>query len=341
MHPSIPEIVKKVCPAVVTIVISKDLPKFEKFWSFPFGEGEILIPEETKKKEKVRIGGGSGFLVSEDGYILTCAHVIEDPEAEYTVLLDPQTKYHAKVLERDPLIDVGILKIEGKNFPYLELGDSDKIQLGETVIAVGNALGEFEDTISVGVISGISRKITAFSGLSQKATTLRGLIQTDAAINPGNSGGPLINLEGKVIGINTAMVLFAQNIGFAIPINYAKELFEEVKKFGKRKKPYLGVKYIVLDDELSLRLRTPVNYGAYVVRESLIYDDKAVLPGSPAEKAGLKEHDIILEIDGEKITSENPLAEILAKKKVGEKVKLKVLRDKKEIILEAILEEKK
>ncbi len=340
MQPSIPEIVKKICPAVITIVVSKDLPKIEKFWTFPFGGKEILVPESTQK-EKVKIGGGSGFLISPDGYVLTCAHVIEDPEAEYTVILEPEKIFSAKVLERDPLIDVGILKIEGQNFPYLELGDSDKIQLGETVIAVGNALGEFEDTISVGVISGISRKITAFGGFYSKATTLRGLIQTDAAINPGNSGGPLVNLEGKVIGINTAMVLFAQNIGFAIPINYAKSLFDEVLKSGKRIRPYLGVKYVILDEELAKILKTPVNYGAYVVRESIVYDDRAVLPNSPAEKAGIKEHDIILEIDGEKITSDNPLAEVLAKKEVNKEVKIKVLREGKEIILSAILEEKK
>lgn len=334
------EIAKKVCPAVITIVISKDLPKIEKLWAVPFGGHEILWPE-TKEKEKVRIGGGSGFLVSEDGYILTCAHVLEDPEAEYTVILDPEHKFSAKVLERDPLIDVGILKIEGKGFPFLELGDSSKIQLGEPVIAVGNALGEFEDTISAGIVSGISRKITAWGGLIPKATTLRGLIQTDAAINPGNSGGPLINMEGKVIGINTAMVMFAQNIGFAIPINYAKELLEEVKKFGKRRRPYLGVKYILIDEEVAQILHLPVDYGAYVVRESIVYDDKAVLPNSPAEKAGVKENDIILEIDGEKITSENGLTDILQRKKIGQKINLKILREGREIFLEALLEEKK
>lgn len=334
------EIAKKVCPAVITIVISKDLPKIEKLWAVPFLGHEILWPE-TKEKEKVRIGGGSGFLVSEDGYILTCAHVLEDPEAEYTVILDPEHKFSAKVLERDPLIDVGILKIEGKGFPFLELGDSSKIQLGEQVIAVGNALGEFEDTISAGIVSGISRKITAWGGIVPKATTLRGLIQTDAAINPGNSGGPLINMEGKVIGINTAMVMFAQNIGFAIPINYAKDLLEEVKKFGKRRRPYLGVKYILVDEEISQILHLPVDYGAYVVRESIVYDDKAVLSNSPAEKAGIKENDIILEIDGEKITSENGLSEILQRKKIGQKINLKILREGREIFLEAFLEEKK
>lgn len=337
---NIAEIAKRVCPAVITIVISKDLPKIERLWMVPFGGHEILWPE-TKEKEKVRIGGGSGFLVSEDGYILTCAHVLEDPEAEYTVILDPKHKFSANVLERDPLIDVGILKIEGKELPFLELGDSSRIQLGEPVIAVGNALGEFEDTISAGIISGISRKITAWGGIVPKATTLRGLIQTDAAINPGNSGGPLINMEGKVIGINTAMVIFAQNIGFAIPINYAKELLNEVKKFGRRKRVYLGVKYILIDEEISQLLRLPVNYGAYVVRESIVYDDKAVLPNSPAEMGGIKENDIILEIDGEKITTENSLSDILQKKKVGQKIQIKVLREGREISLNITLEEKK
>src|SRR3989344_4961342 len=196
-------VAKKACPAVITIVISKDLPKVEGFYLMPFGGQELVLPKMKGGKERTKIGGGSGFIISPDGYVFSCNHVVGDPEADYTVILDHKHRYPAKVLAKDPLIDVAILKIQDSTLPYLEMADSDKIELGETVVAIGNPLGEFEDTLSAGIISGLSRKITAFGGLQAKATSLRGLIQTDAAINPGNSGGPLVNIEGKVIGINT------------------------------------------------------------------------------------------------------------------------------------------
>ena len=188
-------------------------------------------------------------------------------------------------------------------------------------------------------MSGLSRFITAVSGLSQQAESLRGLIQTDAAINPGNSGGPLVDIEGKVIGINTAMVMGAQNIGFAIPIDYAKKDFEEVKKYGKIKRPFLGVKYILLNKEISGKNKLPVNNGALVVREAL--GESAIIKDSAAEKAGLQEFDIILECNGEKITGENPLSHILQKLKIDEEITLKVLRKGKEIIIKVKLEEKR
>jgi serine protease Do len=333
------EVAKNVCPAVITIVITKDLPKIEGFYFFPFGGEEFIFPRVKKEKEKTKIGGGSGFVISADGYVLTSNHVVGDPEADYTVIVDPKHKYAAKVLARDPLIDVAILKITEKNLPYLELGDSDKIELGETVIAVGNPLGEFEDTVSAGIVSGLSRKITAYGGLSMRATSLRGLIQTDAAINPGNSGGPLVNMESRVIGINNAMVIGAQNIGFAIPINYAKKDLEEVREFGKIKKPFLGVKYIVLNEAIAKSQKLPLNYGALIIRETL--GEEAVVRGSAADKAGLREYDIVLEINGEKVTEENPLADILAKHKIGDEIEMKVLRNDKKINLKTKLEEKK
>ena len=334
------ELAKKVCPAVITIVISRDLPKIEGFYSFPFGEHQFIIPQIGKgKKEKTKIGGGSGFIVSSDGYIMTCSHVVGDPEADYTVILDPKHKYPAKILAKDSLIDIAILKIDGKNLPYLELGDSSQIELGETVVAIGNPLGEFEDTLSAGIISGLSRKITAYGGLPMRATSLRGLIQTDAAINPGNSGGPLVNIEGKPIGINTAIVMGAQNIGFAIPINYARKTLEEVLKYGKIQRPFLGIRYFVLNKEISQANKLPVDYGALIVRESL--GEKAIVKNSAADKAGLKEYDIILELNGEKISEENPLADILQRYKIGDEVSLKILREGKEMNVKIELEEKK
>jgi serine protease Do len=333
------EVAKKVCPAVITITISKNLPKIEGFYLFPFMGKEMIVPKVKREKEKIKIGGGSGFIVSPDGLVLTCRHVVSEPDLDYAVILEPEKSYPAKVLAADPLTDIAVLKINEKNLPYLELGDSNKIELGQTVVAIGNPLGEFYDTLSAGIISGLSRKIQAVGPLSRKVESLRGLIQTDAAINPGNSGGPLVDLEGKVIGINTAMVMGAQNIGFAIPINYAKKILEEVKKYGKIKIPFLGIRYIILDKEISEANKLQVDYGALIVRETL--GEPPIVKGSAAEKAGLKEFDIILEIDGEKITVDNTLAEILQRHEIGEEVSLKILREGKEINLKAKLEERK
>jgi S1-C subfamily serine protease len=333
-------IAKKVCPAVITIVISKDLPKVEGFYFMPYGGQEMMIPklENGGAKEKTKIGGGSGFIVSSDGYIFTSNHVVGDKDADYTIIYEPEKTFPAKVLSRDPLNDIAILKIDAKNMPHIELGDSEKIELGQGVIAIGNALGEFHDTVSTGVVSGLSRYITAFSGITRQAEMLRGLIQTDAAINPGNSGGPLVDMEGQVIGINTASVIGAQNIGFAIPINYAKRDFEEVKKYGKIKRPFLGVKYVLLNKEISDKNKLPIDYGALVVRET--FGEEAILKRSPAEKAGIKEFDIILECNGEKITEENSLSHILQLLKIDSEINLKVLRDKKELGLTVRLIEK-
>ena len=334
------EIAKKVCPAVITIVISKDLPKIEGFFLMPYGGGGVIMPKIQKgRKERTKIGGGSGFIISEDGLILTSQHVVADPEAEYTVVSEPTKKYPAKILARDPINDIAILKIKAKNLPYLELGDSGKIEIGQTVIAAGNALGEFHDTISTGIVSGLSRYITAFGILDRQAERLRGLIQTDAAINPGNSGGPLVDIDGKVIGINTAMVMGAQNIGFAIPINAAKKDLGEVKKYGKIRIPFLGVRYIILNKEIAKKNKLPVEYGAFVMRETL--GESPIVKGSAADKAGIQEFDIILEMAGQKITTENPLSDILQKHKIGDEIESKVLRKGKEIALKVKLEEKK
>jgi len=334
------QIAKRVCPAVITIVISKDLPKIEGFYLMPFGGKGVIMPKFKKgKKEATKIGGGSGFIVSPDGYVLTSQHVVADTEADYTVILEPKKKYPAKVLARDPINDIAILKIKGKGFPFLELGNSSKIELGEEVVAIGNALGEFHDTVSAGIISGLSRYIQARNHMTQQAERLRGLIQTDAAINPGNSGGPLVNMQAQVIGVNTAVVMGAQNIGFAIPINYAGKDLEEVKKYGKIQLPFLGVKYVLLTKEIAQKNKLPVNYGALVVRETL--GESAVIKGSAADRAGLREFDIILQARGEKITTENPLSSILQKSKIGQEIELKILREKKEMTVKVILEEKK
>jgi S1-C subfamily serine protease len=346
------EVVKEVSPAVVSIVITKDIPIFEEYYVSPFEEffgPEFKIPQYRQKgTEKREIGGGTGFIVSKDGMILTNKHVVLDEEADYTVFTNDGKSFPAKVLARDPFQDLAIIKIDQekivdgqgsfvlKSFPVVKLGDSEKVQIGQTVIAIGNALGEFRNTVSVGVISGLGRTITASGG--GLVETLEDVIQTDAAINKGNSGGPLLNLKGEVVGINTAMVEQAQTIGFAIPINKAKKDIEQVRASGKIVYPFLGVRYLLITEKIQKENNLPVNYGAWIVKGN--QGESAIYPDSAAEKAGLKENDIILEFNGEKITPENSLAKIIQKYNPGDKVVLKVLRDNKEKTFQVTLGER-
>lgn len=334
----IPGVVKKVLPAVVSIAVSKLMPAFEKSFGSPFiGPNEIpLVPKE---KKKVQVGGGSGFIVDPSGIILTNRHVVEDPHAEYIVVLYEEEKYPAEVLARDPINDVAILKIKKGGLTAIEFGDSSKLELGQTVIAIGNALGNFRNTVSVGVISGLSREITAGDAATQRLTKLRGLIQTDAAINPGNSGGPLVNMKGEVIAINTAMVFLAENIGFALPINSAKKDLEDLNKYGRIRLPFLGIRYVLLNKELQHKLNLPISRGALIVSEPMP-EGGAVIHGSAAYKAGVKEGDIILEIQKEKISLKTSIEDILQRCKIGQELVLKIARKGKEMLLKTILEER-
>jgi len=329
--------VNEVSPAVVSIIITKDLPIIEEYYEEFFGPGffEFQIPQYRQKGiEKKEVGGGTGFIVSPDGMILTNRHVVLDKEAEYTVLTNDGKKFPAKVLATDQVYDLAIIKIEKTDglFKVVKLGDSSKLQIGQTVITIGNALGEFRNTVSVGVISGLGRTITATGG--GIVETIEDVIQTDAAINKGNSGGPLLNLAGEVIGINTAMALEAENIGFAIPINKAKKAIEQVKSFGKIVYPFLGIRYVLITEEIQLENNLPVNYGALITGEG---GEAAITPGSAAQIAGLKEGDIILEFGREKITPENSLAKIIMKYNPGDEVVLKILRGNAKIDISVIL----
>jgi len=340
--------VKENSPAVVSIIISKDLPILEEYYINPFeefkdffGQGlpNIQIPQYRQKgTEKREIGGGTGFIISNDGMVLTNRHVVLDKEAAYTVLTNDGKKFPAKVSARDPVQDLAIIKIEalGKSFPVVKLGDSANLQIGQTVIAIGNALGEFRNTVSVGVISGLGRTVTA-SGAGM-VETIEDVIQTDAAINQGNSGGPLLNSKGEVIGINTAMASGAENIGFAIPINKAKRAIQNVKDFGKIVYPFLGVRYRLLNEKTEKENQLPVDFGAWLIAGD--NGEPAITPNSPADKAGLKENDIILEFNQEKITTDNSLAKIIQKYNPGDKVSLKVLSGGKEKILSVVLSER-
>ncbi|MBI2587807.1 trypsin-like peptidase domain-containing protein [Candidatus Azambacteria bacterium] len=276
------EAVKKVTPAVVSIIITKNHPQSDVPPSmdpfFPFGYDPFYPfgpehPKQPRPEGPMKIGGGSGFLIDPDGLVLTNRHVVMDADAEYTVVLSSDQKYPATVVAHDPINDVAVLKIPASGLPTIKLGDSSKLELGEEVIAVGNALGQFQNTVSRGIVSGLSRYITASSGLEGKAEQLRGLIQTDAAINPGNSGGPLLNLDGEAIGINAAIVFGAENIGFAIPINAAKKDLADIAKFGRIRQPSLGVRYILVDEELQKRYKLPISSGALVIREARLCGD--------------------------------------------------------------------
>lgn len=315
------ETVAKVNPAVVSIIISRDLPKLEQFGS-PFGGFFFSVP--SRELERQQVGAGSGFIITEDGMIVTNKHVVSDTEAEYTVITKDGQKYPAKVLTTDPFNDIAIVKIEARNLPVVSLGDSDHLKLGSSVIAIGNALGEFQNSVTTGVVSGIGRNITATGGAQTE--TLSQVIQTDAAINPGNSGGPLLNLSSEVIGVNSAVSLEGQLIGFAIPINQVKKVINDVKEFGRVRRPFLGVRYTITER------------GALIVRGETVRDF-AVVPGSPADKAGLSAGDVISELDNKKITFENTLADTLRSYSPGDMVTLKILRDGKERVVAVILGE--
>ena len=335
--------VEKASPAVVSIVVTQDLseiynqtgplsPFEDFFFGFPFEVPQIPNGQRT-------VGGGTGFIVTTDGLIITNRHVVSAEGAEYTAILNNGDQYEAQVLAVDSLNDLAVIKIDEDNLPTLDLGDSDQIKIGQTVIAIGNSLGEFSNTVTKGVVSGINRRVVAGDsrGLSE---VIEEAIQTDAAINPGNSGGPLLDLFGRVIGVNTAVSQEGQLIGFAIPVNEVKTVLQSVQKYGKIVRPFLGVRYILLNEQLAKANNIQdITSGALVVRGDT-REDLAVVPGSPADKAGIVENDIILEVNGETVTQEKGLVRLLNQYSVGEKVKLKVYKKGEMVELEVELAER-
>ncbi|OHA48049.1 MAG: hypothetical protein A2806_03760 [Candidatus Terrybacteria bacterium RIFCSPHIGHO2_01_FULL_48_17] len=330
---SVVSIVEAASPAVVSVVATRDVPIVERFFESPFPDDPLFeqffgpffsVPRERQQgTERRQVAAGSGFIVRKDGLVVTNRHVVDIQDAEFTVFFASGETATANVVAVDSLEDIALLQIqEKKEFPYLELGDSDVLKVGETVIAIGNALGEFQNTVSVGVISGLNRRIVAGGG--GQSEVLEGVIQTDAAINQGNSGGPLLNLLGKVVGVNTAIAAGSENIGFAIPINKATESLQSFEQSGKITHAFLGVRYVPVTNEIKEARKLSVDYGALVVG-SQDGKEPGVLPDSPAAKAGIHEGDVILEFNGERIDERHSLAEFVRSKKVGETVTVKVL----------------
>lgn len=303
--------------SVVSIIASKDMSEFFR------GGAE----------RRLDIGGGSGFVFSEDGLILTNRHVIRDEDAQYMVFTQDGREFSAEIFAIDPVRDLAVLKIENSDLPVVSLGDSSDLRVGQTAIAIGNALGELRNTVSVGVVSGLSRDVFATDGI--KTVSLDNVIQTDAGINRGNSGGPLLNLDGEVIGINTAMAIGAQNIGFAIPIEDAMRAIRGAKEEGEIVYPFLGIRYVMVDEEKDV----DVSHGALIVKGG--FGEPAIEPGSAAEEVGLKEGDVILKLNQTRIDEDNHLARAITNYDPGEKVSLTVFRDGEEIVIDVVLGERR
>lgn len=316
------DVAKKASPSVVSITTKQNMVNLF---------GQVVTAE----------GGGTGFIITTDGLIVTNKHVISDQNTSYTVITAEGKSYAATIQALDPLQDLAILKIQANGLPVLDFGDSDALKVGQWVMAIGNALGQFENTVTTGVISAKQRSIKASNQSGGSTEQLTGLLQTDAAINEGNSGGPLMNLSGQVIGVNTAVASksVAEGIGFAIPINAVKRSIDQVKRTGKITSPYLGVRYLDLTPALAKLNQLKVSNGALVIRDQ--QGGLAVMPGSPADKAGLKEGDVITEINGTKINENNTLKTILAQLDVGQTVDIVYYRGSDQKTAKATLEQTK
>ncbi len=316
--PDFSTIAKEVNPAVVTIESTSifEHPSINPFSNddiFKFFFGPDFQPQPRKQKQ---VSWGSGFIISEDGYIVTNNHVI-DKAKKIVVTLNDGRKFNAKVIGKDPEIDIALIKIDAKNLKYVPLGDSDKVKVGEWVIAIGNPL-MYDHTVTAGIISAKGRRLS--SGLES-------FLQTDAAINFGNSGGPLVNMAGEVIGVNTAISAQGQNIGFAVPINMVKESLSDLKKYGKVERGALGVTVSKLSD--TDKKAFGVTYGALV---------QSVQPGMAADRAGIKPYDIIIKVNGKKIKTNDDLVRIISSHKPNDTVKITVIRNGKEKVFKVTLD---
>lgn len=313
---TVSSVAERVSPSVVSIVIEKAATKSSSLWG-----------------SEVQQGAGSGIIVSKDGYILTNKHVIKGANTVEVVLADGTSYTDVKVVGSDPMNDVAFLKIANvKDLPVAELGDSTTLQIGQHVIAIGNSLGQYQNTVTSGIISGKGRPLSASDGESVESLT--DLLQTDAAINPGNSGGPLLNSAGQVIGINTAIAEDAEGIGFAIPINAVKGTLKGVLAGKQVERSYLGVRYIAIDAAVAKKYKLPVKTGAYVYSDN---SDPAVVSGSPADKADVKKGDIIVKINDVEVGARGGVASLIAEYAPGDTVDLTINRDGSERVVKVTL----
>ena len=323
--------INKVIPAVVNIIVLDQQTTTII---------NLTTGEQTQKTEIARKGSGTGFLISSDGLILTNKHVVgaaDEKTGQYKILLNSGKQYYAQLIGKDPINDLAVLKIFDKNLPYVQLGDSDQLQIGATVVAIGNALGRYQNSATKGMVSGLGRSIEASDQSGSIAEILDNVIQTDAEINLGNSGGPLVDLAGNIVGINVAIDQSGSAIGFAIPINDARPVIKSVREIGRIVRPRLGIRYHMLTPELAQQLKLAKDSGAWI----LVNQDGApsVLVGSPADKAGLKPGDIVTEINGIKLQGKITLISVIQKFKPGDRIGLKVFREGKFINLIAVLDE--
>lgn len=330
--------IERTNPAVVSIVAKKDMPIYKRYyeespldlWGW-FGGIPVPKTRELGTEEK-EVGGGSGFVVDENGLVVTNRHVVDDNEAKYSIIFSDGETYDAEILGRDAVLDIAVLKIVNlepeKKIPFLTFGSSVDLKLGQKVVAIGNALAEFRNSVSVGVVSGLSRTIIASDGQGA-SESLEQVIQTDAAINPGNSGGPLLNLKGEVIGVNVATSRSADNIGFALPVDAVKGIVSSVQKNGKIIRPFIGVRYKTLTPDFIKNNNLKVEYGALVSGGQKV-GEVAILPNSPAEKAGIKVDDVIVAVDGESLKNKS-LSVALRGKEIGKELVLTIIRGEEKI----------
>lgn len=322
------EVISKIAKEVGESVVSIDVTAQSTAQDF-FGNSRQL--EQS--------GSGTGVILDASGIIVTNKHVVPTGTSTVKVTLADGTILNAEVLARDPRNDIAFIKVtdkKGKDLKPAKLGDSAKMEVGDKVVAIGNALGEFQNTVTSGIVSGYGRDITA--GEAGDSEALTNLIQTDAAINRGNSGGPLVNINGEVIGINTAITGSdnGQSLGFSIPVNDIKNQISSVLSTGKIQRPYLGVAYRLIDERFAYIYNLPVQKGAYLPPSD--GGQVSIVKDSPADKAGLKEKDIIIKIDDREIDEKNSLVGILGNYKPGDMVKLTVLRGNDTLTLDAKLE---
>jgi serine protease Do len=323
-------VVTQVTPAVVSIVIKQKESAASSYNNYFYGQA---LPASSDKL--VEVGAGTGFFVTNDGYIVTNRHVADFDKAVFTIIANNDQEYEAAVVDTDPFFDIAIMKIEGANFPTVTFGDSKKIQVGQTVIAIGNALSQYQNTVTKGVVSGVNRRISAYD-YSNSNEVIEGAIQTDAAINPGNSGGPLINLMGEVIGMNTAVSSSGQGLGFAIPVSEIQQAVASVQKEGRIVRPWLGVRFLMITKDYAAENNLAIDHGALLSAEE---GAEAVIADSPAAKAGLLKGDVIIKVDGEELSEERSLSQVVREHMPGDSLVMIIWRDGAEKEISVVLEE--